>query len=196
MEYQDNRSEGQVNALTAHIRECEDFDKFVQIFGIKHQVAEDLFYGLWSRTRFGDAGAAQLDVYGKHLVTGREGRDDPTYQTLLETRYELFQTSGEPENMIIRLKELTGTILPVKWDDTYKHRCNNMIAFFATLEELEAVNQEYVIAEMKIAKQGGQGLRIALALEPAFRFGTGDAPTLDSDSGFGSGQFVEVIVEY
>lgn len=195
MEYQPDRTERQVARLTNHVRDCEDFVNLIELFAVKHQVTEDLFYGLFTRTRFGDAIAAQLDVYGNHLVTGREGRDDPTYQSLLETRYDSFQSSGEPERMIARLLELTGAYL-VEYDDTYKHRCNNMIVFFTVLAELEAIDQEIVINAMKREKQGGQGLRIAFALEPEFRLGIGDTPTLDSDNGFNSGLLVEVIVEY
>ena len=195
MEYREDRAADELTAFTSHVLDCEDWVKFIRVLAVKHQVAEDLTYGLQTRTRFGDASNAQLDVYGKHLVTGREGRDDAEYQAYLETRYESFQNAGEPENLIRRLLELTNAD-SVKWDDTYKHRCNNMIAYFSSLVDLQAVNQDEVIFQMKKAKQGGQGLRIALALEPAFELGEGSDSILDSDNGFNSGQFVEVIVEY
>lgn len=198
MKYITDRAEQQVNRLTAHIKENEDFANLVRALGgAKWQVLEDVYNDLFNKRHLGDAGDAQLDVLGKHLITLREGRDDASYTTLLDTRYEFFQRSGEPEKLIALYQIFTGAHL-IKYDDTYALQCNNLIAFFlpGDLALLEAVDQIETTATMRVAKQAGQGLRLCLALEPVFRFGSGSSPTLDSDNGFNSGKFVEVIIEF
>lgn len=199
MAYIEDRAERQVNRLTAHIKENKDFANLVRsLGGAKWQLLEDVYNDLATKRHLGDAGDAQLDVIGRHLVTGRLGLNDEDYTDLLDSRYMFFQRSGEPDRLIEQFQDLTGAYL-VRYDDTYKLQCNVLIAYFqpGELPELEAVDQEKLIAEMKTAKQGGQGLRILLVLEPGFRFSADpDNPTLDSDYGFDAGLLSEVVEEY
>ncbi len=198
MEQITDRAERQVNRLTAYVRENEDFaNLMLALGGAKWQVLEDVYWDMFSKRHLGDAGDAQLDVIGKHLITARNGFDDPNYTALLDTRYLFFQRSGEPEKLIELYKALTGTVLPVEYTDTYKLQCNTLIASFTDLPTLEAVDQEKVIADMRVAKQAGQGLRLLLVLEPAFRCSADpDIPELDSDHGLDSGFLDELIIEF
>jgi len=193
MEYNPDRAGDQTGRLTSHVRECEDFENLVRVLAVKHQLNEDIYYDIATKSRFGDAENAQLDVCGKHLVAGREGRTDPQFELYLGSLYTRYQSSGLPEELITLFKQLTGAV-QVRYDDTYKLQCNNLIAYFDDLPSLEAVDQELVIDAMRKAKQGGQGLRLVLALRPSFRFGEGSTSILDSDNGFGAGKFVEVII--
>ena len=198
MEHITDRAECQVNRLTAYIRENEDFANLMRALGgAKWQVLEDVFWDMFTKRHLGDAGDAQLDVIGKHLITARGGLDDPAYTALLDTRYIFFQRSGEPERLIELYKGLTGTVLPVEYTDTFKLQCNTLIAYFTDLPSLEAVDQEKTLADMRIAKQAGQGLRLLLVLEPGFRYSEDpDVPELDVDHGFDSGFIGEVIIEF
>lgn len=197
MEYITDRVERQVNRLTAHIKENADFANLVRALGgAKWQVLEDVYHDLFTKRHLGDAADAQLDVIGKHLITGRQGLSDEDYETLLDSRFIFFQRSGEPERLIELFQTLTQSYL-IEYDDTYKLQCNTLIAYFAPgdLPDLEAVNTDKVIADMRKAKQAGQSLRLLLVLEPGFRCSASNEPELDSDFGLDSGLLGEVIIE-
>lgn len=197
MEHTPDRAEQQVKRLTAYVRENEDFANLVRALGgAKWQVMEDVYHDLLTKRHLGTAGDEQLNVLGRHLITGRQGLDDETYTALLDTRFNFFQRSGEPERLIELFQGLTGSYL-VEYDDTYKLQCNTLIAYFqiGDLPDLEAVNQEKVIEDMRIAKQAGQPLRLLLVLEPGFRLSETSEPELDVDWGLDSGLLGEVIIE-
>ena len=196
MDYITDRAERQVNRLTAYVRENNDFANLVKALGgVKWQALEDVYNDMFTKRHLGDAGNAQLDVIGRHLITARQGLDDETYTALLDTRYEFFQRSGEPERLIELFQSLTGAYL-VEYDDTYKLQCNVLIGYFNDLSEVDAVNTEKLIADMTVAKQAGQGLRLVLAVEPVFTLSDDPVvPELDSDNGLDSGFFPDVILE-
>ncbi len=191
------RAEQQVGRLTAHMRENDDLVNLIKgLSGASHQVIEDVYYDLRNKRHLGDAANAQLDVLGRHLITLRNGLTDENYTVLLNTRYNFFQRSGEPERLIELFQLLTGAYL-IEYDDTYCEQCNSLTAHFTSLPVLEAVNQEKVVADMRKAKQAGQGLRLLLVLDPVFRFSADpDTEELDSDFGFDSGLFAEPIIEF
>lgn len=199
MQYVPDRAKQQTDRFTSKVREIEDFVNLTQaVDGAKWQVLEDVYWDLLTKRHLGDAADAQLDVLGKHLITARRGLNDAEYEALLDTRYNFFQRSGEPERLIELFSNLTGAY-SIRYDDNYKLQCNSLTAFFQSgdLADLLAVDQEAVIEDMRRAKQGGQGLRLMLALQPVFRYSAiPDQPTLASPYGYDNGKYGLVIIEF
>ena len=198
-EYNPARAENQVARLTSHMRENVDFVAIIRsLGGAKWQVLEDVVRDLLTRRFLGDAENAQLDVIGKHLITARQGLDDPEYTILLDSRFNFFQRSGEPERLIELFQTLTGSIL-IRYDDTYKLQCNSLTAYFTPEQapDIPGLDKDKIIADMRVAKQAGQGLRLLFVITPAFKCSDiPDEPTLGSDNGLDNGFLGTVIIEF
>jgi len=54
------------------------------------------------------ASGNSLDILGKHLNLDRNGRDDPTYATLLKIAAFINVSSGQPDELITAVKSLYG----------------------------------------------------------------------------------------
>lgn len=167
--------------LLGQLKGSENLKRVLRAIGSEIQVAEDLFWDLFTSIDLETATGATLNLWGALLSESRNGRTDAQFRAFLKVKVLRNTSQGTPERLIAILRQLTSpTTITIREGSAWIE-----LAFVDGT--IEASVRPILLAIIKAAAPAGVEV-IQVVEEPAnaFRF---DTP----GSGFDDGEFSQVI---